>query len=415
VCFDKVDRLSRNVFDKRVALLYEKALNDEIELHFASDGQIINSKISATEKFQFNINLGLAKYYSDAISDNVKRATEQKLRKGEWPGKAPFGYRNVDLDNGKKWVVVEESEAQVVEQIFNWYATGAYSMLQLRDKANEIFHLNLSKGRIDFFLKSTFYMGVMTYDGQQYLHHYDPIISKKVFDRVQEIKAGYNKKHFKFAGLPYIYRGLIRCSNCGCLVTPEKKKGQYVYYHCTQYFGKHGAEWIREEDLTEQFTHLYNHLKLPDEVISDITDALRVTHEQKTTFHDDLLKRYQSEYDKYEKRIEGMYMDQLDGSITKDYYEEKRKEFRDKQLEISDKIQNLHHVDEDYYLASDYVLSVARRAGEIFKSSKLEEKRLLLKMSLQNLKLSGKNIEYEWVKPFDQIVNFASRQEWLRG
>src|SRR5690606_31008620 len=74
VCFDKVDRLSRNVFDKRVAELYEKALRDEIELHFPSDGQIINSKISAVEKFQFGISLGLAKYFSDAISDNVKRA-----------------------------------------------------------------------------------------------------------------------------------------------------------------------------------------------------------------------------------------------------------------------------------------------------------------------------------------------------
>ena len=50
-------------------MLYEKALKDEIELHFVSDGQVINSNISATEKFQFSISLGLAKYYSDAISE----------------------------------------------------------------------------------------------------------------------------------------------------------------------------------------------------------------------------------------------------------------------------------------------------------------------------------------------------------
>lgn len=74
VCCDKVDRLSRNVFDKRISVLYDKALSDEIELHFVSDGQIINSRISAVEKFQFSISLGLAKYYSDAISDNVIRA-----------------------------------------------------------------------------------------------------------------------------------------------------------------------------------------------------------------------------------------------------------------------------------------------------------------------------------------------------
>jgi site-specific DNA recombinase len=40
ICFDKVDRLSRNIFDKRVALLYEKAVSNEIELHFVSDGQV---------------------------------------------------------------------------------------------------------------------------------------------------------------------------------------------------------------------------------------------------------------------------------------------------------------------------------------------------------------------------------------
>ncbi len=69
---------------------------------------MINSKISAAEKFQFNISLGLAKYYSDAISDNVKRATEQKLRKGEWPGKAPYGYKNVVTANNQTDILVDE-------------------------------------------------------------------------------------------------------------------------------------------------------------------------------------------------------------------------------------------------------------------------------------------------------------------
>ncbi len=63
VCCDKVDRLSRNMFDKRIPLLYEKALKDELEMHFVSDGQIVTSRISAAEKFQFGISLGLAKYY----------------------------------------------------------------------------------------------------------------------------------------------------------------------------------------------------------------------------------------------------------------------------------------------------------------------------------------------------------------
>ncbi len=46
------------------------------------------------------MSLGLAKYYSDAISDNVKRAQEQMLRKGIWVSKAPFGYKNIEKHDG---------------------------------------------------------------------------------------------------------------------------------------------------------------------------------------------------------------------------------------------------------------------------------------------------------------------------
>lgn len=83
VCFDKVDRLSRDIFDKRIPILYNKAIDGHIELHFVSDGQVIHKDISAGDKFMFGTKLGLSKYFSDAISDNVRRAFEHKRRNGE--------------------------------------------------------------------------------------------------------------------------------------------------------------------------------------------------------------------------------------------------------------------------------------------------------------------------------------------
>jgi len=38
------------------------------------------TKNLALEKFQKDLRLGLAKYYSNAISDNIKRAFERKRR-----------------------------------------------------------------------------------------------------------------------------------------------------------------------------------------------------------------------------------------------------------------------------------------------------------------------------------------------
>lgn len=73
----------------------------------------------------------------------------------------------------------------------------------------------------------------------------------------------------------------------------------------------------------------------------------------------------------------------------------------------------LRNADEEYYLSSEYLLNVASRASELFKSSEPHEKRQLLKMTLQNLTLDGKKARYDWIKPFDKIAYYASRRSWL--
>jgi DNA invertase Pin-like site-specific DNA recombinase len=273
ICCDKVDRLSRNMFDKRVSFLYDKALQDEIELHFISDGQIINSKISAAEKFHFGISLGLAKYYSDAISDNVKRALEQKLRKGEWPAKAPYGYKNISDPDGKANVIVDEYAAAIIQKAFELYATGAFSMSLLCEKINRDFGILWSKGYLDHILKHQFYAGTMLWNKKEYPHRYPPIITQTLFEQVQQVKKNFNKKPAKYAGLPYIYRGLIRCGECGLAVTPEKHKG-YIYYHCTQYNGKHNGQWLREEEITNQLSTVFKNLQMPKDIFKQITETL---------------------------------------------------------------------------------------------------------------------------------------------
>src|SRR3989344_1181256 len=45
-------------------------------------------------KFMLNIAFGQSKYFVDNLSENVKRGLRQKIRRGEWPGKAPEGYAN---------------------------------------------------------------------------------------------------------------------------------------------------------------------------------------------------------------------------------------------------------------------------------------------------------------------------------
>lgn len=411
VCCDKVDRLSRNVFDKRISVLYERALNDQIELHFVSDGQIITSRISAVEKFQFSISLGLAKYYSDAISDNVKRALEQKLRKGEWPAMAPYGYKNITREDGNTDIIVDEYEAHIVKKVYELYATGGFSFDLLRAKVKQDFGLDWAKGYLDKILKNHFFYGIMVIKGKTYPHRYPTIITQALFEQVQQIKASYNKKPFKFAGKPYIYRGLIRCATCGLAITPEKHKG-HVYYHCTQYNGKHGAKWLREETITEQLGHVFKSLQMPEDIFAQILETLNEVHANKIEFHNSEFDKLTSEQKTTTRMMDNLYLDKLKGRITESEYDKFYTSFREQITDISVRLEKLQEAEDNYYMTSKHVLNLAGRAYDLFIGSEVEEKRQLVKLVLQNLRLDDEKLLWDAQSPFDLILNCSDRQQW---
>ena len=103
----------------------------------------------------------------------------------------------------------------------------------------------------------------------------------------------------------------------------------------------------------------------------------------------------------------------VSGRITKSFFEEKRETYRTEQKVLQAKLTKLQMADEEYYLTAQYLVQIASRAKELFAGSEPEEKRLLLKMTLQNLRLDGKIVRYDWKKPFDKIAFYASRPTWL--
>lgn len=225
---ETIDRLQRSF--RESVILDELRKQDKVEIHFLRENLVISINSNSADLLRWDMGVMFARSYVLQLSDNVKRSIEQKLRNGEWPGMAPYGYKNITKEDGKKDIVPDEYESRIVQKMYEWYSTGAYSLLLVREKLKKDYNLDLSKGYIDAILKNPFYYGQMRFKGKLYPHRYEPLITKELFDKVQQIKASYNKKHFKYAGLPYAYRGLILCADCGCMVTPEKHKG-YIYYY----------------------------------------------------------------------------------------------------------------------------------------------------------------------------------------
>ena len=105
IVFDKIDRFTRDATSEVVRILKDRVRDGKLELHFPSDGLVFHKNSPACDKTRLGIGMVFGEYYSSAISDNVKRRIEQKLHDGEFPGKAPIGYININLPNGKKGII----------------------------------------------------------------------------------------------------------------------------------------------------------------------------------------------------------------------------------------------------------------------------------------------------------------------
>ena len=71
--------------------------------------------------FMLQVAFGQSKYYSDNLSENVKRGFRQKLRRGEWCSHAPFGYVNNPKTRN---IEPDETKTQIIKKAFEEFATG---------------------------------------------------------------------------------------------------------------------------------------------------------------------------------------------------------------------------------------------------------------------------------------------------
>ena len=214
-------------------------------------------------KFMLSIAFGQSKYYVDNLSENIKRGIRQKLRNGIWPAWAPLGYVN---DKNARCIAVDKEKAKYIKRAFEMYSTGEYPLAQIRKIINSIGLVGkkgkmLSVSNYQYMLKNKIYYGMIEYNGELYDGKHEPIITKKLFDSVQEVMA--NKSKPKSPKLkPYIFRGFFRCGECGCFITTETQKG-HNYLRCTKRKNPCLQKYVREELITSKIKEEIKKVSLP--------------------------------------------------------------------------------------------------------------------------------------------------------
>src|SRR3989339_481424 len=196
------DRLARNSVDGG-RIIYDLDTGKIKDLKFPT----FWFEDTSQGKFMLSIAFGQSKYYVDNLSENVKRGIRQKLRKGIWPGKAPFGYNN---DLRHHTILPDPEKHKLVKRIFELYATGEYTFEQLiqkfdiRTKTNKI----MMPGDMQHILKNPFYTGVFRFNDELHQGTHKPIITKKLFDDAQAVMLLRGKRRKK-SSHGYIFTGLM--------------------------------------------------------------------------------------------------------------------------------------------------------------------------------------------------------------
>lgn len=268
------DRLSRNAGDlgSLVDLMDQRKL-----IHIQTYGQTFSN--SPNEKFLLMILCSQAKLENDNKSVNVKRGLKARVEMGLWPCRPLTGYTKFKRMDQKCESVIDKERGPIIRQVFEkigydgWSGRKVYNWLHDDIKFKTEAGKFLSLGNFYEMLKNDFYYGRFEYprgSGHWYNGAHEPLISKELFDLVQEniksqiLEPRSEQKEFAFTKL-------MTCGLCGSGITAEEKfkhqkngnTHRYVYYKCTRKRDENCKNAvISEEDLVNQLKALIDDLDI---------------------------------------------------------------------------------------------------------------------------------------------------------
>ena len=191
---------------------------------------------------------------------------------------------------------------------------------------------------------------------------------------MQEILDGRYTSKQKAAKHEFAFSGLVNCGHCGCALVAEKKKGKYVYYHCTGNKGKCQEPYAREEVLEKCFADLLKGLVFDDEVMDWVTEALHQSHADEKCFRDQAIAQLQAEHGKIQNRLDKLYEDRLDGFIEPAFFERKAQEWKQAQKRLTDQIAEHHDSNHNYFQDGVRLLELSKKAYFLFEKQNPAEK-----------------------------------------
>lgn len=395
---EKTDRFTRN-FRDAVAIDDWLEQDENRRLHAVKESLLLHKNAKSDVKFMWNIHLSVAKKYTDNLREEAMKGWAEKLAQGWLPSTPPPGYITV-TEGGKRIHVPDPKTKVLIQRVFQKYLEHGQSLVSITE---EMARMGIrtrpgrpySKSNVQRMLLNPFYIGINRFNGKDYPGAQEPIITKDVFERVQQ------KMH---RGRPNTYgrhnaalKSVIRCEDCDSLVTWQLQKSRY-YGACRRLSEacKRG-KLLREDAVEAEIMGMLKKLVCPSQqVIEWVADALREQHQEDINRREKLIASVQAQLDRLDRMDEGLYDDKLAGEITQAKYEEKHEQFMAQKATLTQQLDNIDQSIGKRLEQSLVILELSQKAAELYSKKSPEQKRLIISKLFVKLTLKQGVLSIEY-------------------
>ena len=402
---EKTDRIYRNFKDYVLLEAY-----DNLEIHLVKESMVMSKNSSSNAKLMHGFKLLLAKQYIDNLSEEVIKGQNEKAAEGIYPSKAPVGYRNVDDGHGKRIIVVDPKQAPFVRKAFELYATGLYSANTINnmlykegfrtDKGNKF-----SKRTFERMFKNIFYIGKFEYRGYicENAQH-EALIDSETFNAIQRRLGRFNTERTHDIQFPY--QGFIKCSVCGSMLSPELKRGKYIYYHCNDYHKKgcKKLSYVNQEKVDKAIAEILSRFKISDILLKEVMSVIKEMHIEKNKYQEHSCKKINEQISRLQKRIEQAYLDKCDGKIDEDFWKVQNRKWHSEKADLIEQLKRMNTADEKFYITCEQLLSFVKDAHKMFLNGSVEDKRFITQLVVSKCTYHAKKLDVELYPVFYSLL-----------
>jgi site-specific DNA recombinase len=404
---EKVDRHVRNLHD--AVETHDWLMADENkQVHFVKDSLVMHKNSRSQEWLNWGIRVVMAKNYIDNLREEAMKGWAEKLAQGWLPSVPPPGYITV-TENGKRIHIPEARISKLMLKVFRFYLNPGES---LESTARYMEKLGIvtrqgrpyAKSHLHRILTNPFYIGINRHNGKDYPGAQETFIPKELFKRVQQKLQGgrprtYNKHHSPL-------QGVIRCEDCGSIVTWQLQKGHY-YGVCRRLTDacKQG-KMLREDYVEEMVVAELKKLVCPSpEIIDWVANAMREQYKDRIEERERIVGSLQAQLKRINAMEETLYDDKLSGDITKERYEEKHGQFVSQKADIENQLTNIDVSMGERLEQRFVILELSQKAAGLYAKKTPEQKRLIISKLFEKLSLKGGAISVKYSKFAEAIAD----------